>query len=72
MSWSQNQESPFMLLLYVLLIAAIFGGACIFKCVSCHLKASKQEMECSYNPLQGCMVKVDGKWIDYDRLRVME
>ena len=32
----------------------------------------KQEMECSYNPLQGCMVKVDGKWLDYDRLRVME
>lgn len=35
-------------------------------------KASMQGFECSYSPLQGCMVKVDGNWIDYDRLRVIE
>lgn len=54
------------------IISLIIGGTCIIRGVQCHLKASKQEMECSYNPLQGCMVKVDGKWIDYNRLRVME
>ena len=62
----------FELFLYALLISLIIGGTCIIRGVQCHLKASKQEMECSYKPLQGCMVKVDGKWIDYNRLRVME
>lgn len=72
MSMSNNEETLVVLFLYALLFAAIIGGLCLFKYVSCHSKASMQEMECSYNPLQGCMVKVDGKWIDYDRLRVME
>lgn len=56
----------------VVAIAVMTGAVCAFKFASCHFKASKQELECSYNPLQGCMVKIDGKWIDYDRLRVME
>ena len=41
--------------------------------LSCMSKATKQEMEWSYGPIQGCMVKQEnGKWIDYDRLRYME
>ena len=40
---------------------------------SCMSKATEQEMEWSYGPIQGCMVKQEnGKWIDYDRLRYME
>ena len=40
---------------------------------SCRSKAVKQEMEWSYGPIQGCMVKQEnGKWIDYNRLRYME
>ncbi len=38
----------------------------------CHTKAEKQGMECSWGIIQGCMVKIDGKWIDYDRLRIMD
>lgn len=72
MSWSDSQESCFILLFYAFIVVALLGGAIVFKYVSCHSKASKQGLECSYNPLQGCMVKIDGKWIDYNRLRVME
>lgn len=44
-----------------------------FASYSCHTKAEKQGMECSWGPIQGCMVKMpDGKWIDYDRLRYMD
>ena len=40
---------------------------------TCRSKAIMQEMEWSYGPIQGCMVKQkNGKWIDYDRLRYME
>lgn len=40
---------------------------------TCMKKATKQEMEWSYGPIQGCMVKQEnGKWIDYDRLRYTE
>lgn len=39
----------------------------------CSTKASKQDLEWSYGPIQGCMVRErNGKWIDYDRLRYTE
>ena len=59
-------------LFIVIAIAILAGTTCTFRLASCHIKASKQELECSYNPLQGCMVKIDGKWIDYSSLRLIE
>ena len=41
-----------------------------FNTYKCRTKAVMQELEWSYGPIQGCMVKQEnGKWIDYDRLR---
>ena len=42
---------------------------------SCYSKANKQELEWSYGPFQGCMVKgtqTNDKWIDYDRYRIFD
>lgn len=72
MSWSENQRSCFTLFIYAAFFGVIFGGLLVASYVKCHAKASKQGLECSYMPLQGCMVKIDGKWIDYDRLRITE
>lgn len=38
----------------------------------CKAKAIKQELQYDYSIMQGCMVKYNGKWIDYDRLRYTE
>lgn len=35
----------------------------------CKTKAELQEMEYNYSVMGGCMVKIDDKWIDYNRLR---
>lgn len=44
-----------------------------FNTYKCRTKAIMQELEWSYGPIQGCMVKQEnGKWIDYDRLRYMD
>lgn len=44
-----------------------------FNAYKCRTKAVMQELEWSYGPIQGCMVKQEnGKWIDYDRLRYMD
>lgn len=44
-----------------------------FNTYKCKIKAVMQEMEWSYGPIQGCMIKQEnGKWIDYDRLRYMD
>lgn len=44
-----------------------------FNTYKCRTKAVMQELEWSYGPIQGCMVKQEnGKWIDYDRLRYMD
>lgn len=59
-------------LFMVIAFAILAGVTCTIKFATCHFKASKQDLECSYIPLQGCMVKIDGKWIDYDRLRLIE
>ena len=41
-----------------------------FNTYKCRTKAVMQELDWSYGPIQGCMVKQEnGKWIDYDRLR---
>lgn len=55
----------------LIVILAIFGlGLKYYKCTT---KAEKQGYECSWGPIQGCMVKQkDGSWIDYDRLRIMD
>lgn len=44
-----------------------------FNTYKCRTKAIIQELDWSYGPIQGCMVKQEnGKWIDYDRLRYMD
>ena len=44
-----------------------------FNTYKCRTKAVIQELDWSYGPIQGCMVKQEnGKWIDYDRLRYMD
>ncbi len=67
-----NKDSFVIILMYASFFALVLGILCAANFISCHVKSSKQDLECSYFPLQGCMVKIDGKWIDYDRLRVME
>ena len=57
----------------ILFILFFLGLPFIGSGFSCMKKATMQEMEWSYGPIQGCMVKQEnGKWIDYDRLRYME
>lgn len=55
----------------VLTIVLVLGGAAVWDYFGCHNKAAKQGMECSWGPFQGCMVKTEKGWIDYERLRYM-
>lgn len=62
-------------LIEILVTVTIFGClvfAGLRPYFECHTKAEKQGLECSWGIIQGCMVKIDGKWIDYDRLRIMD
>lgn len=56
----------------VLTIILVVGGAAVWDYFGCKNKAEKQGMECSWGPFQGCMVKTEKGWMDYDRLRYME
>ena len=60
----------FVMILGVILIVCLLVGLSNFvPFYGCKIKAERQEMEWSYGIFQGCMVKQDNKWIDYDRLR---
>lgn len=50
----------------------IIAGALLWPYYECHTKAEKQGLECSWGIIQGCMIKIDGKWVDYDRFRIMD
>ena len=54
------------LILGVLLLPVVADRA------QCKAKAVKQGLQFDYGIAQGCMVKHNGKWIDYDRLRYTE
>lgn len=58
-----------MIVCLVIFSAFIIG----FNAYQCKTKAVIQELEWSYGPIQGCMVKQENsKWIDYNRLRYMD
>lgn len=54
--------------LIVLFSLPIIGVAYWADKSQCEAKATKQNLEYDYGPLQGCMVKTDKGWMDYDRL----
>ena len=57
----------------IICLIIFFVFAIGFNTYKCRTKAVMQELEWSYGPIQGCMVKQEnGKWIDYDRLRYMD
>ena len=66
------QDSFFAFWFYVVFLGVALGGYLVFDYNQCHTKAKMQGYECEWGPVQGCMVKVDGKWVDYDKWRVME
>lgn len=57
------------LLFAVVVIAVAMLGV---KYVTCASKAEAQGFEYEFGAFSGCMCKIDGVWIDYDKWRVME
>lgn len=56
----------------LLIILVIYGGI-KWDEYQCKEKANYQELEYHWGIPEGCMVKdKEGKWIDYDRYRIME
>ena len=60
------------ILTMVLFIVGVLLLPAVIDSSVCRAKAVKQELRFDYSIMQGCMVKYNGKWIDYDRLRYTE
>ena len=59
--------------LLIIALALIFATPVVFignlgLKAECEAKATKQNLEYDYGIFQGCMVKTDIGWMDYDRL----
>ena len=68
-----NKDDLLILSCVGIILLCFLGCAVGFNTYKCRTKAVMQELEWSYGPIQGCMVKQqNGKWIDYDRLRYMD
>lgn len=66
-----NNNDTIGCLAIVITIVLVLVGAYGWEYISCKNKTEKQGMECSWGPFQGCMVKTENGWIDYERLRYM-
>lgn len=56
----------------VAMLAACLGIAGCTERYACISKASVQGLEHQWGPFKGCLINVNGRWIDYDKWRVME
>lgn len=62
---------------YIVIIAVVifgiaFTGTGDTNYLECKSKAKKMGFESDWGPIQGCMIKVHGKWIDINKYRIAE
>lgn len=55
----------------VIIILLMASGVFLPK-VQCKAKAEKMGFECDWGFVQGCMIKVNGKWMSMESYRVIE
>jgi len=53
----------------VTMVAFVLAVGLSVSALSCHSRWVKSGYETSWGPLQGCNIKVDGRWIPEDRYR---
>lgn len=56
-------------ILAVIGIALTLGGAIAMDYAVCTSKARAMSVEKTYGPLQGCVVKVNGRWLPIESVR---
>lgn len=66
-----NDESLTLIAVVLVIVGVLFISATVDGSI-CRAKAVKQGLQYDYGIAQGCMVKHNGKWVDYDRLRYTE
>jgi hypothetical protein len=65
-----NETAGCLSWILTVIIVVVFVYACDY--ITCKSKSEKQGMECSWGPIQGCMVKAENGWMDYERLRYIK
>ena len=66
-----NNENLSLIVMVLFIVGVIFIASIVDGSI-CKAKAEKQGLQSDYGIAQGCMVKYNGKWVDYDRLRYTE
>lgn len=56
-------------ILFMAGIALLLGA---FDYAQCRAKTNMMQVERSWGPLQGCMIKHKGQWVPLDRFRVLD
>lgn len=53
-------------------VILLIASAVYFGKLQCSAKAEKMGFECDWGVVQGCMIKVNGKWMSMESYRVIE
>lgn len=56
----------------MLSIAAIVGLSYVLSSIPCEAKAERMGLQHDYGLLEGCMVKVDNRWVPLDSYRTVD
>lgn len=66
-------KTNILVILFMAFIVALFYFALVgFPTMQCQEKAELQGYDCKWSLVTGCMIKVDGNWVDYTKWRVTE
>jgi hypothetical protein len=53
-------------------LVAVFAITIPFEVASCHSKADRMEFQSDWGVMTGCMINVDGQWVNISSYRVGE
>lgn len=65
-------EDVFIAIGTIVILALSIAAGIWLSSASCYAKWEKAGYETSYGPMQGCMVRVGGKWIPVETIRDVE
>lgn len=60
------------LIYYAVVLAFLIAVLWVFSESECHKKAAMQGLICEYSFIGGCMVQINGHWVDYEKWRITQ
>lgn len=70
--FTENTTAFLYMFMAIATIVVIYGSAIRWPSFECEQKVAPSGYECTWDLFAGCQVNIDGRWVPYEKWRVME